>query len=52
MRSPVSERLLRRNKRNFWAGLTRKIVVNYDGDSAGVKAARRAIETLCGRLRD
>ncbi|MCA1624832.1 MAG: toprim domain-containing protein [Acidobacteria bacterium] len=25
---------------------SKKVVVNYDGDSAGVKAARRAIETL------
>jgi len=31
-------RLLRR--------FARKVVVNYDGDSAGVKAAKRAIETL------
>lgn len=25
---------------------TKRIVINYDGDSAGIKAARRAIETL------
>ncbi|MCY7377458.1 MAG: DNA primase [Pyrinomonadaceae bacterium] len=25
---------------------TKKIVINYDGDNAGIKAARRAIETL------
>jgi DNA primase len=28
------------------ARFARKVVVNYDGDSAGVKAAKRAIETL------
>jgi DNA primase len=28
------------------ARFARKVVVNYDGDSAGVKAARKAIETL------
>lgn len=26
--------------------LTKKVVINYDGDSAGIKAARRAIEEL------
>ncbi len=36
--TPVQSKLLKR--------FTKKLVVNYDGDKAGVKAARRAIETL------
>jgi len=36
--TPEQSRLLGR--------FTKKIVINYDGDKAGVKAARRAIETL------
>ncbi|MDQ3711214.1 MAG: DNA primase [Acidobacteriota bacterium] len=36
--TPVQSKLLSR--------FAKKIVINYDGDSAGVKAARRAIETL------
>jgi DNA primase len=34
------------NQAKLLGRFARKIVVNYDGDSAGVKAARRAIETL------
>ncbi len=36
--TPVQSKLLSR--------FAKKIVINYDGDKAGVKAARRAIETL------
>ena len=36
--TPVQAKLLSR--------VAKKVVVNYDGDGAGVKAARRAIETL------
>ena len=36
--TPVQSKLLSR--------FAKKIVINYDGDNAGVKAARRAIETL------
>ncbi len=36
--TPVQSKLLKR--------FTKKLVINYDGDKAGVKAARRAIETL------
>ncbi len=36
--TPEQSKLLKR--------FTKKLVVNYDGDKAGVKAARRAIETL------
>ncbi|MCU1288756.1 MAG: primase [Acidobacteria bacterium] len=36
--TPTQAKLLNR--------FAKKVVVNYDGDSAGVKAARRAIETL------
>ncbi|MDQ3129834.1 MAG: DNA primase [Acidobacteriota bacterium] len=36
--TPVQAKLLSR--------VAKKVVVNYDGDSAGIKAARRAIETL------
>jgi len=36
--TPEQSKLLKR--------FTKKLVINYDGDKAGVKAARRAIETL------
>ncbi len=31
---------------NLLGRFAKKVVVNYDGDAAGIKAARRAIETL------
>ena len=37
---------LRRSSQSFQAGSRRTVVVNYDGDDAGIKAARKAIEHL------
>ena len=42
----VSERLSLTEQSKLLGRFTRKVVVNYDGDKAGIKAARRAIEPL------